>query len=270
MKHHALAVIAALSFVAGPALAKPAGGEVELHIEASAQVPPDRAEIPIILSATAPTEAEARADLAEQEKALIGEAAKLGIEGTKIRPLGEGGDGQDAIEVTETAMDAACAAAEAAAAAAEEAAAPSTRRRKAKAHSECAVEPQFNATKTLIVQIDGADKLEQFLRSRPNIGWAGGGRSRPSYSQSDPAAARRKARELALAKARAEADGYAAAMGYRVVSIRRVSNARPVVSMYDMLEMIGSLEGRMNSFQPGWFGAVATETVAIDFVIVPK
>ena len=66
MKHHALAVIAALSLTAGPALAKPAGGEVELHIEASAQVPPDRAEIPIILSATAPTEAEARARIAAQ------------------------------------------------------------------------------------------------------------------------------------------------------------------------------------------------------------
>ena len=96
------------------------------------------------------------------------------------------------------------------------------------------------------------------------------GRNRSVYLQSDPVAARKKARDQAIAKARTEAEAYAEALGYKVVRITRVSNARPSVNLQDIVSFIATIDDRSNRTQPSWFAATVVESVAIDFVIVPK
>ncbi len=73
-----------------------------------------------------------------------------------------------------------------------------------------------------------------------------------------------------MAKANAEADAYAEAMGYRVVRIVRVSNARPQLNMFDLIGFFGNMENKTSLFQPSWFGSAVVETVSITYVIAPK
>ena len=96
----------------------------------------------------------------------------------------------------------------------------------------------------------------------------GSGRGR--FYSSDPAAARKSAREQAIAKARGEADAYAAAMGYHVVRLTQVSNVSPPFSMRDMQKIAGYADMAGNNLQPSFFASAAYATVALDFVIAPN
>lgn len=276
MTSRAFAAVAALSLLAAPVsvqAAKPA--EVELHIETTAQVPPDRAVVPIEIIGSGETEAAARADLRKEEDKLMAALAAKGIDAAKVKT--EGADsGKDpvifaAAEDLAASEGAACAAADAAAAASD--AAPAPRKGKsaamAKADDGCVAVLNQVASKTLLVTLDDPAKIDQ-LQGLSNREGYSGTRLRPIFTQSDPAAARRKARAEALAKANAEADAYADAMGYRVVRIVRVSNARPSISMFDMIAFIATMDNKSTMMQPSWFGATVVETVAIDYVMVPK
>ena len=97
-------------------------------------------------------------------------------------------------------------------------------------------------------------------------------RSRANFYTTDPKAAYGRAVQTALANARGEADAYAAAMGYRVVRVSGVSNAKPRLNLPDMFSMIGRAEAR------GTPGADEMKKLAgsviagaqIDYVIAPK
>lgn len=275
MKSRALACLAALSLLAAPAAvqaAKP--GEVELQIEATAQVPPDRAVVPITITGSGETEATAREDLRKKENNLMAALSAKGIDAAKVKV--EGADGsKDGLTVRASDADAACAGAAAAAAAADaqEAAAAAPKKHKAAARevdfSNCDALTYQTASKTLLVSFDDPSKIEQVQKlgdAEENFF----SRLRPIFTQSDPAAARKKARSEALAKANAEADAYAQAMGYRVVRIVRVSNARPQLSMFDLMGFFGNMENKTLFFQPSWFGSAVVETVSITYVIAPK
>ncbi len=278
MKSRALAAVAALSLLAAPVsvqAAKPA--EIELHIETTAQVPPDRAVVPIEIIGSGETEAAARADLRKEEDKLMAALAAKGIDAAKVKT--EGADsGKDpvtfaAAEDLAASDGAACAAVDAAAAASDAAAAPAPRKGKsaamAKAYDACGAVLNQVASKTLLVTLDDPAKIDQ-LQGMSNREGYSGARLRPVFTQSDPAAARKKARAEALAKANAEADAYADAMGYRVVRIVRVSNARPSISMFDMIAFIATMDNKSAMMQPSWFGAIVVETVSVDYVMVPK
>jgi hypothetical protein len=279
MKSRALVSLAAIALLAAPVsvqAAKPA--ELELHIEATAQVAPDRAVVPIEVTGSGETEAAARADLRKEEDKLMAALAAKGIDAAKVKAAGAD-SGMDpvkfaAAEDLAASDGAACAASDAAAAASDAAAAaPGPRKRKsaatARAYDACGAVLNQVASKTLLVSLDDPGKIDQ-LQGMGNGESYSGARLRPVFTQSDPAAARKKARVDALAKANAEADAYADALGYRVVRITRVSNARPAISMFDLIGFIGNMESRSSSFQPSWFGATVVETVAIDYVIAPK
>lgn len=256
-----LAVLVAMGLagLAAPAPAKQAEPNVTLHIEASAQIAPDRVVLPLRLSTQGDSNAAAEAGLAKQEAEVRQQLAEFGINAARIKLDGD---------VSFVTMAAVCPAGEAAVAQA----APSVPRRgkaRAAAQSEYCSPEAIEANKTMLVEVDGSETVDRVLRS-PLAEMAAGGRRSIIHSQSDPVAARKKARGQAIAKARAEAEAYADALGYRVVRIERVSNARPAMNMNDLIAFIATMEDRSSRIQPGWFGATITETVAIDFVIAPK
>ena len=275
MKSRALASLAALSLLAMPMsvqAAKPA--EIELHIEATAQVPPDRVVVPITVKGSGQNEAAARADLRTNEASLVAALAENGVAAAQIKADGAEA-GQDPVTIRPSEEDAGCAAADAAAEAsyaAADAAGPATKRAKladpAMKYDGCGNPINVVVGKTLLVTLDDPAKLEPIQK----LGGVDSsyGRQRPVFSQSDSVAAHKKARSEALAKAKAEADGYADAMGYRVVRIVRVSNARPSISMFDMIAFIATMDNKSALMQPSWFGATVAESVAIDYVIAPK
>jgi uncharacterized protein YggE len=90
------------------------------------------------------------------------------------------------------------------------------------------------------------------------------------FFTSDPVAASRKAREQAIAKAKAEADAYAATLGYRVVRMTRVSNSAPPFSLLDMWRLMNIVDFNASRFQPSYYAGITPATVEIDFVIAPK
>lgn len=278
MKKHALAALAAASLAMVPAAQaapRAAGSEIELHIEATAQIQPDLAEVPLTVSGSGATREEALADLARNEQDMRRELTSKGIDAAKVRVAAKDAEGKDLVsydEGADAAAGAACAAADAAAMAAEDAASDKRSKKKGKAEATDFVcpgaEPMVYASKTLLVQVDDIAKISLLPTSVDSGSYPA--RVRPVFSQSDPAAARKKAREQALAKARAEADAYAAAMGYRVVRVTRVSNAKPAINLYDMFGFIATIDRPGNMMQPSWFSATMVETVAIDYVIAPK
>jgi uncharacterized protein YggE len=270
MKSRALAALAALSILSAPVAvqaAKPV--EVILQIEATAQVAPDRAVVPLTISGTGETEAAARADLRKNEDLLVAALAEKGIDAARIKADGPD-NGKDPVKILDD-DESACAAADAAAAAAD-AAAPSPR--KGKAAVKVTDYPSCGATlktasKTLLVSVDDPSKVDQLQTIGSGEGYPGA-RLRPVFSQSDPDAARKKARTEALAKANVEAEAYAEALGYRVVRIVRVSNAKPSINLPDMFSFIGNMEDRSARMQPSWFAATVSESVRIEYVIAPK
>jgi hypothetical protein len=59
----------------------------------------------------------------------------------------------------------------------------------------------------------------------------------------DPARAHQAALAQALGRARAEADAYAAALGWHILRIERVSNARPALSAADLIGTLARVDG---------------------------
>lgn len=78
------------------------------------------------------------------------------------------------------------------------------------------------------------------------------------------------AREQAIAKARKDADDYAASLGYHVVRMTRVSNASPSLGMRDLHSIVGYANTAPSRLNPSYFGSATYATVGIDFVIVPN
>lgn len=274
MKAHliqAAAAIALIGATATPATAKPSVSEIELHIEASAQVPPDRARVPVTLTGYGETQAAARADLDKNQETFLASLSGQGLDRALVRPLTSDAQGKPVVSFDDDAAEAAaCAAAAAATDAARSAAQPRKRAKTRVDDYGCKDEPLVTAHATLLVETADLSKVDQIKLPEESSPVASYGRNRPVFSQSDPAAAKAKAREQALAKARAEADAYADTMGYRVVRTVRVSNARPPVNLPDLYGLFAAMDTRGSTMQPSWFSATTVETVAIDYVIAPK
>lgn len=89
----------------------------------------------------------------------------------------------------------------------------------------------------------------------------------PSFSLSDDLPARREARNAAVRLARQEADGYAAALGMRVVRILRVSERSRYTETAEAIVVTGSLV-RGAPIEPG---EIETQvTVWADFALAPQ
>lgn len=81
------------------------------------------------------------------------------------------------------------------------------------------------------------------------------------------AAARAAALDKAMANARAEADAYAGALGYKVVRVAGASNAPAPFAATDLISLFGKMDG---PFRDPTLISSEVANVTIDFVIAPK
>lgn len=265
MKRLLLALVALLSF-GGPVAAQALGaGEIALTIEVLGVADPDQATISQTLRGRGADEAKAKADLASQRTALTGALAKLGIPAAAIK--------FGSVELTATqemaAMDAASVAADAAMDAATTAGDDSTSATRDVAMDMSAM-PQV-ATQSVTVTTSDFKKIADVLAAMPRDEEYYR-TPQASYSTRDTAASHTRAIANALAKARAEADAYAAALGMRVVRIARVSSEKEGINWPNLIQWFGKMDDNGSPSEDN-FRRLAGSTFAgakIDFVIAPK
>ena len=235
-----------------------AANEVTLHIDADAAVAPDRAEMTLPLTGKGATRELALRDFAAKQASITSALASAGITGANVKTSDPKDDADaaamEAVEASEAINGAAMPGASSRS--------PSKRM------------PVVAVSGTMTLTIDDLKKLNALQGVAQANGIPlymlnyGGGSGR--FYSSDPAAARKSAREQAVAKAHGEADAYAAAMGYHVVRMIHASNTSPPFNMRDMQKIAGYADMARNTLQPSFFASAAYATVAIDYVIAPN
>jgi uncharacterized protein YggE len=83
----------------------------------------------------------------------------------------------------------------------------------------------------------------------------------------DPAKAHRAAVAQALAKARAEGEAYAAALGWRITGIAGVSNAKPGLSAADLIGTLARVDGAGRAGRAEVLAGTSYAAVAVDFIV---
>jgi uncharacterized protein YggE len=271
-----LALIAGIGVAQAQSGAPPlAAGEVLLHIETVGVADPDAATVNLTVRGRGQDDVSARAALKDARGRVMAQLAKLGVAASAVA-AGEVNVNEDYGSAAAAAAAAAAGAAAAAAGDAASAAAGETADDLAGSAVDAAAEaiPRM-AIQTLTVTVTDLTKLAaveavQTYGSTDDV--MSYSRSRANFYTTDPKAAYGRAVQLALANARGEAEAYATAMGYRVVRVSGVSNAKPVLNLPDMFSMIGRAEAR------GTPGADEMKKLAgsviagaqIDYVIAPK
>lgn len=278
MKHLLTPAAALLALVAAPAFAAepPAAGEIELHVEALGDIPADTAVVPLQLVGRGATEAAAKADLAKKEKELYAGLAKLGIPRAKIEPVSD--NEPQYATVIEATYPEACAGAAAAAMRMKLASEPVQTVPApviVPIGAEIGCNPEVTKSRTFMVTVEDLSKLPAVAKLvKEDYYTITLGR----YYARDPKAAHTAAVGEAIAKAREEAEAYAAAMGYRVVRMVHAGNAKAKLNWPDLFMLgggivadIGGMGGEddaiytLRAFAAGHFAGVT-----IDFVIAPK
>lgn len=265
-----LPVIALLA-AGSPALAAKSdtANEVTLHIDADAAIPPDRAEIVVPLNGTGATEAEARQDLKKKQDELEGELKRTGLDGAAINTSGmtKIADRSERAGMAEMDPEA-----EATCQAAISRAVKAKGARAGEAPAACTPStPAFAFQSSMTVTINDMAKLDALQSAAsaqgiPTYRFGNG----VHYLTADPVAAAKAAREQAIAKARKEADDYAASLGYHVVRMIRLSNTSPAFSMADLHRLTTYADMAPSRMTPSYFASATYVTVGIDFVIAPN
>lgn len=254
-----------------------AANEVALHIEADAAIPPDQAEMFVSLKGSGATAAEAQAALKAKQADLAKALAATGLGSSLVTTSDPVKVGGDDIAAETDARSAAC---DAMAAAADAADAPAPTKRKGKHKGSVATvtaqacvpdAPAFAYEAVSTIKITDLSQLDKAQGAATPLGWSayryGQG---VHYITSNPAAAAKAARERAIAKARKDADDYAASLGYHVVRMTRVSNASPPFSMGDLQKLTTYADMSPSRMTPSYFGSATYVSVGIDFVIAPN
>jgi uncharacterized protein len=261
-----VSLAALFALVAAPLAAEPlAVGEIELKIEALGDTPADTAIIPIQLVGRGATEALAKADLAKKEKDFYAALTKLGIPRSKVEAAKEDEPRYPVIEA------AAYGCAEAAVAAVDAAAdepAPTV-------IAPGCPKPEMRESLLLFVTVEDLTKIPELSEFAGDDYYS---RSQGTFYSRDPKAAHTAAVAEAIANARAEAETYAAAMGYRVVRMVRVGNAKPKVNWPDLMMLFGGIYSGMGAgssesaalYELRAMAAGHYAGVTIDFVLAPK
>jgi hypothetical protein len=131
------------------------------------------------------------------------------------------------------------------------------------------IEPRiigYVATNALEIRLRNLDRASEILDAMIAAGAnrAGG----PAFSLADDTAARRLARQRAVAEARAEAEDYATALGMRVARVLRVSERSPGYRTDTSGIVVTGSRSRGTPIEPG---EVRTEVrVWVDFTLVPR
>lgn len=277
--------------LAGAALAAPSapGQPVELHIDALGMALPDRVEIGVKLAKVAATREEALKAHAEAQAALIADLAKEGVAGNavgfaaatveeaKVNCYSEVCmvDGMPEVSVPRSelpdslfdeAADAAMAMPDSAAteeAVADYAAYPVAVEASDAYGSETAkVWVARSAGHVELAPVAKYAAVTEAIRAKATLN-----NSETRFLFDDRAKSHRTALADGLRKARAEADTYAASIGYRVVRITGLSNRPAPFNLPDILTMMTRFDGPKKD--PAFLSADFAP-VAVDFVLAPK
>lgn len=273
MKRFMLGVVAALAMTGASSVSAQtaAPGEMTLHIETLGIAKPDMATVTLTARGTGKDEKEARAKLAGSAAAIRIKLAAAGIAATAIKDGEVDVSAAPDYSAQSAAMDAAAVATAAAAEAAADAAA-SVGNDGAMAHDVAMDMPMLQAASMPItVTVADLAKLEAVLAAgADDTGETP--KPRSFYSTRDPQAARVRAVQDALTKARSEADGYAAALGYRVIRVIAVSSAKPKPNWPDLMGLASGFDGPGNSAEQEMLRLVSATYAGaqVDYVIAPK
>lgn len=268
-----------LGVVAPQSLAAP--GEIFLHIDATGTVAPDAMVVPVPLEGSGTSREEALRVLEQAKAATLAELSSKGIDAanakmsepvvTEMPPLCSNVDDCAIADTTAAAATVVMATVDAAAA---EGAEPAQVKRKKKQsrkerEAELALLTRSAWSASAILEVDIPFDEVGRLRERGLAGseWLFTGMMGQAVRFRDPEAARRTARENAIANARAEAEAYADALGYRVVRIAGVSNAPAPFAAVDLISFFSKFDGPRRD--PGFLFSERAH-VGIDFVIAPK
>lgn len=253
---------AALLLAPLPVLAA-SGPEIELHIEAVGDAPPQQARVEFEIEAVADTLEGASKGLEAAGADLAAKFAKIGIKSEQIT-FKDQRQPEYPVPVAVTTVSV------------RNDPAPQA---KAKPPASppppvvimppmaAATKGQHRQRQTVTISLDSLDRLEEVRAKSREFSNNDYRTPRVIYVQRDPLAARDEAVAKAIKNARAEADRYAAAMGYRVVRVVRVSNAKPTLNLPDVFTFISTIDraGPNDRVSASvWAGA------AIDFVIAPN
>lgn len=272
MKRIAIVLAVLLGTAAPASAANPAsGGEIELHIEAVGEAQPRSASVVFEIQATGESPAAAERGLAAAKADLTRKFGEIGIKSQQITFNDMNPDLYPppiaTVAIAPPAPPPAVAA--------------STKPDKVQPVAVAVAPPppvirpappppklKDSKRSTVTIALDDLGKLDAVKTKARDVSRTSYRAPTVIYAQRDPAEARDEAVNKAISQARAEADRYAEAMGYRVVRIARVSNAKPALNMPDLFQFIGTLDRRTGDseriFATVWAG------VAIDFVIAPK
>lgn len=266
------AALLALAFTSPVVAQTLAPGEIELHIEGLGDTPADTAVIPVQLTGRGDTAALAKADLAKKEKDFYAALAKLGIPRSKVEVAKED---EPSYAVIETAVPYECVPTTDPVSTDTAASDPIVARPVVTTVSPDCPKPQQRENLFLFVTVEDLSKLPELSEF---VGETYYTRSRGHFYARDQKAAYAAAVAEAIANARAEAETYAAAMGYRVVRMVRVGNAKPKINWPDLMMMFGGIAMGMASgggevqseYDLRAMAAGQWAGVTIDFVIAPK
>lgn len=247
--------------------------EIELHIETRGAVMADYAMITHTLFAQTRTKAEGEKEIAAQITRLRTALARAGVpaEATRLDPL-QFTDSTEAPQNVYGFAEAVSAPAygsanpeesvEAAAAEAADAAA-SVSAETEQAPVKRKRPRSWNVETKMTIRVDD---LLHYPDVRKVLGFGTRGTDRNTdFRFRDPASVHAAAVAQALVKARGEADLHAKAAGYHVVRMVRLSNRESPVSVPEIVNFIGQMDGDEMWRTP----ATHSASLAVDFVIAP-
>lgn len=235
-----------------------AADEILLHIGAQGSAPADYANLSIGISGQGATKEEAEAARAQGEKDVLAALAEAGVGRSDVEPGEATYTEYDEYDYAVEAVEAAVAVADAAA---NEAAGLDV-------YDEAydpALVIRWNSSSTVEVTVDDVAKLGDVMEIAVANAYVS--TPRPVFGFRDEAKTRRAAITDAIAQARADAEAYADALGYRVVRIAAVGNDTPDMSLPGFLQTMMTLD---STGQDWAILGRKTVPITVDFVIAPK
>ena len=261
---------------AAPPVATTVGRQIELHIDALGIAPPDYAMVGVSANGVGDSEAAARAALDAQKGSVAATLASA----AGVAPASVAWEDAPASEVTVSCMPGSgCMTDIGEIVAAELVPAKILAEARLKKVDSTDLDPEpigideYGSTRVRlwIARAEGTARVENpsavpelVSIFSQNSQWSS---KSVAYEFNDRTASHKAALTDGLAKARAEADAYAASIGYRVVRIARLSNRGAPFSVTDMLTLMTRMDGPGKDAS---FLAAEFAPVGVDFVLAPK
>jgi uncharacterized protein YggE len=244
-----------------------AANEIKVEIYAQGAALADYVVLNISGDDSSESEDEARVSLHEREQQLVALLALHGVDRSKIK-IGEPevtSRKASRWEVEEARYEAAAPAEIAVTVTEEVAPAEEAAPYDPYADDDFVAPTYWTASSTVEIELESIEVLQELVEAS---GTPYSYRSLyPQFGFRDEAAGQARAIADAIAKARADAETYAAAMGYQVVRVVGISNEGKPLNLIDTVALVAELDGQYSRWP---FIGYRYATVRIDFALAPK